>query len=90
MKNKVLVKLMVPELEITYDVFVPVNEVIWKVKELLLKVVCDLTNITFDSSIDLILLNKNNCKIYNNNDIIINTDIRNGTELLLVSVKNEF
>lgn len=85
MKNKVLIKLIIPELGTSYDVFIPVNELIWKVKELLLKVVCDLSEINFDKSRECILLNKTNCKIYNNNEIVINTDIRNGTELIFFS-----
>ena len=44
MKNKVLIKLWIPELDVYYDVFIPVNEVMWKVKILLLK------------SVDLIIL----------------------------------
>lgn len=85
MKNKVLIKLIVPELGASYDVFIPVNELIWKIKELLLKVVCDISETKFDSNNECVLLNKTNCKIYNNNEIVINTDIRNGTELLLFS-----
>ena len=85
MKNKVLIKLIVPELESNYDVFVPVNEIIWKVKKLLLKAVCDMSEIELDTSINYILMNKSNCKMYGNNEILINTDIRNGTELILFS-----
>ena len=85
MKNKVLIKLIVPELEVTYDVFLPVNEIMWKIKKMLLKVVCDLSEIEFSNSLDCLLLNKSNCKIYSNNEILINTDIRNGTELIMFS-----
>ena len=45
MKNKVLIKLIVPELDDTFDLFVPVNEVIWKVKKLIVKSISDLTGI---------------------------------------------
>ena len=31
MNNKVLVKLYVPEISQSYDLFIPVNEVIWKI-----------------------------------------------------------
>ena len=36
MKNKVLVRLIVPELDEVYDLFIPVNEVIWKIMKLLI------------------------------------------------------
>lgn len=85
MKNKVLIKLIVPELNTTYDVFIPVNELVWKIKKLILKSVEDLSNVKIDSNTDYILMNKDNCKVYNNNEIILNTDIRNSTELILMS-----
>lgn len=86
MNNKVLIKLIVPELDKTFDIFIPVNELVWKVKRLIVKSISDLENFTVDSHLDFILLNKDNCNVYRNNDIIINTDIRNGSELVLISM----
>ena len=83
MKNKVLVKLIVVELSETYDVFIPVNEVIWKIKKLFLKSISDLSNLSLLGKNECILINKETSRIYNDNEIIINTDIRNGTELVL-------
>ena len=37
MNNKVLVKVTVLELGISYDIFLPVNELIWKLKKLMIK-----------------------------------------------------
>ena len=34
---------------------------------------------------DFILINKSTFEIYNNNDVIINTNIRNGMELFLIT-----
>jgi len=31
MKNKVLVHVLVPELDADFDLFIPVNELIWKI-----------------------------------------------------------
>ena len=86
MINKVLVKVIVPELDDQYDVFIPVNELIWKIKKLITKSVGDLSGISLDQE-DYVLINKNNGKVYNNNDVVINTDIRNSTELIIFSVK---
>lgn len=85
MENKILIKLDVFELDDTFDVFIPVNEVVWKIKAMLAKSVSDLEYIKFDSNEDYILVNKITGQVYNNNEIIIDTDIRNGTELLLTS-----
>ena len=85
MQNKVLIKLMVPELDVDYDVFVPVNEIMWKVRAMLIKCVADLNYLGFDPKKDFILMNKIDGTIYKNNDIVINTNIRNGSELVLLS-----
>lgn len=85
MKNKVLIKLIVPELDETFDVFIPVNELVWKIKRIILKAIGDLSNANIDTNIEYVLLNKDNSKIYNNNEIILDTDIRNSSELILIS-----
>ena len=83
MENKVLIKLIVPNIKESFDLFLPVNEIIWKVKKMLIKSVSDLTSLALDNNKEYILLNKENCQIYHNNEIIIDTDIRNGTELFI-------
>lgn len=85
MKNKVLIKLTVPELDSIYDIFIPVNEVIWKVEKLIIKSISDLSLGNFDSKKNYILINKSTSQQYEKNEIVINTDIRNATELILIS-----
>ena len=86
MNNKVLIKLIMPEYDISYDLFIPVNEVVWKLKKLILKSIQDLSGVVINNSVEYVFLNKDNSRIYNNNEIVINTDIRNGTELILMSI----
>lgn len=85
MKNKVLVRLIVPELDTSFDVFVPINEVIWRLKILFIKSVSDLSSFSLPENVNYILLNKDTGNIYKNNELVLNTDIRNGTELFLVA-----
>lgn len=85
MKNKVLIKLIVPELDETFDIFIPVNEVIWKIKKLMIKSISDLSGVDLNSQENYALINKDNSRIYSNNEIVINTDIRNASELILIS-----
>lgn len=85
MTNKVLVKVIFPELNISYDVYIPVNELIWKVKRMILKLISDLEKIDVQQRLECIMFNKNTCRFYNNNEIIFDTDIRNGTELILIT-----
>ena len=86
MNNKVLIKLIIPEFDDSYDLFIPVNEVVWKLKKLILKSIQDLSGLSINTTIEYVLINKDNSRIYNNNEIVINTDIRNGTELILLSI----
>lgn len=85
MKNKVLIKLIVPELDISYDLFIPVNEMVWKIKKLIVKCIYDMNEGTFPIQQDYALINKDTGHIYRNNEVIINNDIRNASELVLIS-----
>ena len=82
MNNKVLIKLIVPSLDKSYDLFIPVNETIYKIKKLILESLNDIdTNML---NVSYVLRNKINSRVYNNKEIVINTDIRNATELMLL------
>ncbi len=85
MNNKVLIRLISPELDNSFDIFIPVNEMIWKITKLIVKSVSDLSGINLDINKNYILINQSSGKVYDNNEIIINTDIRNTTELVLLS-----
>lgn len=87
MKNKVLVKLFVPELDSSFDLFIPVNEIVWKVKKLMVKSISDLTGVFLNVNEEYALINKTTGMLYQNNGIVIQTDIRNATKLILLSVK---
>ena len=85
--NKVLIRLIVPEIDGSFDLFIPVNELIWKIKKLVVKSVFDLTNGALDINMNYTLINKGTSKIYDNNELVINTDIRNASELILLAIK---
>jgi len=85
MKNKVLIKLYVPELDQTFDIFVPINEAIWKITKLIIKSVYDITSGAIDPNKNYTLINRDTGEIYTNNIIIYNTNIRNATTLVLIS-----
>ena len=87
MNNKVLIKLSVPEIGYSFDVFIPVNEIIWKIKKMLAKSVSDLTGGVLNPNANYILMNKLTSEVYNNNKVVIDTNIRNITELILLTSK---
>lgn len=86
MTNKVLISLYVPMLNASYDVFIPVNEIMWKVNKLLVKSVSDLNDTGFPMNKNFVLINMENGRIYNSNEVIINTDIRNSTKIALIDL----
>ena len=42
--NKILINLYVPNLNQHYDLFIPVNEFIWKINKLVVKSISDLSD----------------------------------------------
>ena len=85
MNNKILVKVIPLELDKSYDVFIPVNEYIFKISKMITKVAYNILG--FDVNImtkEYFLVNRKTGRIYKNNELVIDTDIRNGTELILI------
>lgn len=82
--NKVLIKLYVPMLGREFDIFIPVNEMIWRINKLIVKSVSDLSDGYLKTDSNYFLLNTETGYLYNNNEVVLNTDIRNGTKILLI------
>ncbi len=84
--NKILINLYVPNLNQHYDLFIPVNEFIWKINKLVVKSISDLSDGKLSMNQNYVIANIETGKIYDNNDIVINTDIRNTTKLALIKI----
>ena len=85
MKNKVMIKAIFPSIDRQYDIKIPVNEVAWKINKLIIKAIYDLNGIAIDIRNDnFLMINKTTGKVYENNIAIIDTDIRNGTEIIFL------
>ena len=85
MKNKVLVDLIVPEIDEEYSVYLPINKKIGNIIILLNKAIYELTNGDFELSSTNYLYNKDTCERYSFDTLLFNTNIRNGTRLILIS-----
>lgn len=79
-ENKVLIKLSVLSLNRNYELFIPVNEKIGNITKLLNNTMFD----SIDYSKNIILINVKSGEYYKNNMVIRDTDIVNGTHLLLI------
>jgi len=83
--NKVLIKLIVPEIDASYDVYLPVNKKMGNIIILLNKTVSELSNNEFPISTANVLYNSKTGEQYMSDVLLINTDIRNYTNLILLS-----
>ena len=84
MEHKVLIQLIVPELEEKFDVFIPITKRVGNIVALLAKAINEL-GINYKLTPSMGLYNRRTAQLYNPNDIIYNTDIMNGTILILIS-----
>lgn len=82
--NKVLVRLYVPLLEEAYDIWLPLNKKIANVIILLVKAVNEFSGGYYTPSQMPYLYDKVSGNVYNINQTVKDSNIRNGTELILI------
>lgn len=83
MEYKVLIKLYLPEIEQDYELYIPVNKTISEVKEMLITAINNITNGLYPIKNNFELFDRRSNIIYNNSDVVRNTNIRNGSELVM-------
>ncbi len=83
MEYKILIKLFLPELEQSFEMYIPVNRTVGQVIELMNKVVNDITLNIYPVKEGLQLMNRRDNTLYEYNELVRNTNIRNGTELVM-------
>lgn len=84
MKNKILIELIVPEVDEKFNLFIPINKRIGNIIVLLNKSVSELTKGVYIGTNQSLLYNKSTGKKYDINELVINTDIKQGTTLVLI------
>lgn len=85
MNNKVLVKLVVPEIDTAYDIYLPVNKKIGNILVLLNKAISELSNGDFQISEFNSLYNSSTNEKYPPDVLLASTNIKNGTKLILLT-----
>lgn len=85
MKNKVLVSISIPEIDIVYDVYLPINKKIGNIINLLNKTISELTDGEYELSKCNSLYNVDTKEKYQSDVLLANTNIRNGSSLILLS-----
>ena len=84
LKNKVLVEIFVPSVEQVYSVWLPANKKIGNILLLLSKVICELNGNVNVVNNTCCMFNRISGKKYEPNTTLRDTDIRNGTKLVII------
>lgn len=82
MDYRVLINLYVPMIEEKYEMYIPINKTVGDICYLCSNLVNDLSKV-YPIKSNLNLCNRQTGMIYVKSEIVKNTDIRNGTELIL-------
>ncbi len=83
MNNKVFIVVQVPLIEQQYEVYIPIGKKIHKVSQILSKAVSELSGGHYPIK-ESTLYSKVTGKPYNINMTVKDTDIRNGSEVILI------
>lgn len=83
MRNRVLVELVVPKVEKSYNVYLPVNKTLGNIIILLNKSLTEINGVPISDEYG-ILYNKATGQMYDSSVLLSKTDIRNGTVIILV------
>lgn len=82
MEYKVLVLILVPEIEKKFEIYLPVNRTIGDVLRYINKLINENTSGIFPLKNNAALCNRFTNEVYSFNKYIRDTDIRNGTQLV--------
>ena len=83
-KNKILIELSVPSIEKSYDIFIPINKKIGTMKNLIEEALVELSEEAYIIKEDTNLYSQETGKIYDVNTSIKDTDLKNGSRVILI------
>ena len=83
-KNKILIELEIPLIEKKYDLFIPINKKVGTIKKLIEEAFGELTDNAYAIKEDTNLYSKDNGIIYDVNKTIRDTDLQNGSRVILL------
>ncbi len=83
MKNKILINIYVPKLLETYNVYIPVNERIVKIQELLVKAINELSDSSFPLNEQHYLIDPSTGQVFQGSEVVKDSTIRSGKNIIL-------
>ena len=84
MNNKILIRLYIPLIEEEYDIFIPINKRVGTIKQLLEKCISEQNDNGYVLAEDTILYSKETCKVYDVHLLVKDTDLKNGSRVVLL------
>lgn len=84
MKNKVLVKVYVPSIDEEYEIYIPTNESVKKILELVVKSIYELSDSNINQEEKHYLLDPDTSTVYTEDQIIRDTNIKNSKKIILM------
>lgn len=83
-KNKILIELEIPLIEAKYDLFIPINKKVGTIKRLIEEALIELTDGAYIPKEESNLYSKKTGIIYDVNKTIRDTDLKNGSGIILI------
>lgn len=84
MNNKILVEVKVPLLEMSYEVYIPVNKRISLVIKLLEKALKEVTNGYYPDKEGTVIIDEDSGNVYDINITIKESKMMNGSKIILI------
>ena len=84
MKNKYLITILIPDIEYEFDVYIPSNKKVGTIKKYLYSAINELTNGAFKIKDNVIFIDRDNGIPYDNDKLIKDSGIKNGTKIVLI------
>ena len=85
MDNKMLITVIVPTIEMEFDIFIPNAKKVGTIKKFILQAIAELTEGSFSKEINEVrMLDRKTSKEYDNNEFVKDTPIRNATKFIII------
>ena len=83
--NKYLITIIVPFIELEYDVYIPSNKKIGTIKKNILESISEFSNKTFNKQIDQVrMIDRDNGNEFDVNVYVKNSGIKNGSKIIII------
>lgn len=82
--NKLLITINVPLLSEKYEVYIPINKKMGTIKKILIETINELSENSLVNTENMNLYNKEDCKLYSNDIYVKDSNIHNGSVLILL------